>query len=219
MEAFEAGIICAFDLWDLLTIAIDMGWAGPPNVCADKKKALINEVMANFERGKEVYVDELEDFFQDRVMSDFNTMAEDGSCQWLARLCCTLYQDVVVKGDCTGLTKILAANKKKPVVQGEGGADSDCDYEDGEGDEEMKGDTLNGQMGNMTIMEEKSEEVPAEPEPPKIDEDGFETVTRTRKKKGRGRRNQQRKPQLQAKEEGVCEGATATVTETVTDTI
>lgn len=185
MKAFEAGVICGFELWDLLTISCDMGWAGSFDMCQTKKHNLIQDVLAKFNntKGKQVYADELEDMLTNRVLSDFNTMAEDGSVEWIAKLITTLYQDCMVKKDFTGLEKILAIKGQKPTIEGN---NSDDENNDTMADPE----SLESKMEGMTVAEEEeTQEVePEEPAAPLVDEDGFETVTRRGKKRGGRRR-------------------------------
>lgn len=192
-EAFRAGVECGCGLWDVMAIAIEMGWAGSPQTCKQKKDTLVMDVVNRFRGGQQVYSDEVEDLLQQRIMHDFNTMAEDGSCDWLSRLIVTLYDDCINKKDFTGLTKLVATLKSRPKTQVHGEESDDSEYSDGE--EEMHDaadcmESMNMQEGGEEHNQSQAQAPEPVPQPPQqqepmIDEDGFETVVR---RKGGGRR-------------------------------
>jgi len=104
--AFELGMRLAFERWEVLRIAIEMGWTRDG---IEKRDALCDAVIKMFiEQKGEVDPDELEDFLAQRVLDDFNTDAQDGSVERTAKLARVLWQDCQKK-DFTGLKKMVEA--------------------------------------------------------------------------------------------------------------
>jgi len=115
-QAFATGVWHALHLWDALQLAIDNDWAeGEDGEAAQEE--LYQELLAQFRSGKKVDQDNLEAILEETLLDVYHTEADDGSIEWLGKLLVTLWNDIMIKKDFTGLNKIMELAKGKAKTQ------------------------------------------------------------------------------------------------------
>ena len=125
--------------------------------------------------------------------TDFNTVCEDESTDEIGELLVNLWRQCG-EGDFTIVNKIISTESKRLEVIGqsrglERGDEMDSDDEN-EGLSMPRLDAIVEGTSGIDETDMETEELEsAEPEPPRIDPDGWETVTRNNKKGKGGKRN------------------------------
>eukprot|EP01116_Phalansterium_solitarium_P011805 TRINITY_DN275_c0_g2_i1.p1 TRINITY_DN275_c0_g2~~TRINITY_DN275_c0_g2_i1.p1 ORF type:complete len:194 (+),score=40.94 TRINITY_DN275_c0_g2_i1:64-645(+) len=161
---FDNCVRAVFSRWTVLCLAVEQGWGGRNS--AQKADDLLQSVVEMFASGERVYADELEDVLFDSIENDFNTTAEDGSVEQVARQLTTIWHKAS-QGDLTMLHSTLAANPQKgslASVHKHDPADDDSDEDDSSDDEDAPSPAP-AQPDTMDV----------EPTPT-VDPDGWETV-------------------------------------------
>ncbi|KAG0230708.1 hypothetical protein BGW41_002426 [Actinomortierella wolfii] len=181
--AFREGVEYLFHSWTALKLAVDGEWGGHES--AAKRDWFIDTIVDYFgENGKNIDTYDLEDILLQIMNDEFSIMLEDQSEQHIAKILEQLYRDCIHgKYD---LVETLKQDSQKGSgayhssrAKGRDDEDDDDDdsSDDGEGEEEEEG-------GSMDVDEsESSRPARREKTPPQIDEDGFEMVTKSRRRR------------------------------------
>lgn len=210
--AFDLGVEIAFSRWEVLTLAVN-NWAGSQG--QDKVDDFIDACVDWFLDEKDkLHWDEVSDWLAEVLLNDFHTDAQDGSCDWMGRLLCQLYLDVMTKQDFAGLKKMIRSKneidkamkrarqlgdaesktyqQKYEEQQIQDEDDDGDDISEGEENDEAKQHDDNDQkLDSLDINASSSSSSAAEPVEEKTAEqlqdeaDGWETVPKRGKGKGR----------------------------------
>lgn len=174
---FKEGLGSIFRQWTALELAVHHQWGGPSS--AERAAALQKEILDLFAGPDKIYKDDVTIVLEDFLETNFNTICEDGSPDELGDLLVTMYRQCG-EGDFTIATNALAREfvRHEMVSRSQG-------LEGGDAIDEDEEDEENGQGSAMeTVNEDEMEEEEEEEAPPRVDADGWETVT----KKGNGKR-------------------------------
>lgn len=176
-EAFKQGVQSIMRQWTALELAVHHGWGGLDS--ANKADMLIEDVIALFLGPQRVYKDDVTLLLEDIMETDFNTICEDESCDELGDLLCTMWRECGQnKFDLVNNALAREQSRNSALITSQG-VDHAGDELDSDDDEEIG---AAGDM-NMEMMEEAEQRAAAAA--PVIDEDGFETITKGRKGKGK----------------------------------
>lgn len=103
--AFEEGVEIAFSRWEALNIAVNNLGGGDGN---EKVEEFITTALEWFADEKDkICWDDVEGWLQEVLSEEFHIDAQDGSCEQMGRLMCTLYRDVYKLKDFSGLHKMI----------------------------------------------------------------------------------------------------------------
>jgi pre-rRNA-processing protein TSR2 len=183
IEAFKEGVGSVLRQWTALELAVFHQWGGSNS--KERAEALKNELVETFLGPEKVYKDDLSLILEDYLETEFSTICEDDSPDELGELLCTMWRQCL-DGNYAMVTDILAKEYMRHEVitrsQGLSAGDIDDGESDGEEGEGME-DALNEQTQTaLQKIQEENEMEEVEPEVPKIDADGWETVDRSHKK-------------------------------------
>jgi len=133
-----------------------------------------------------IYKDDISLVLEDYMETNFSTICEDGSPDELGDLLVTMYRQCG-EGDFTLAVNALAREyvRHEMVSRSQGLEGGDAMDED---DEEEGAGAAAMETVQEGEMEEEEEEEEEEEAPPRVDADGWETVTKTRTKKGGGKK-------------------------------
>lgn len=165
-NAFAKAARVLFRRWTALGLAVSQSWGG--NDSEQKAESLLEEVFQLFEeRGSAVTEQELGQLLLEAMEEDFNAQLEDGSAEQVAHELVMLHADCVNK-ELSRPQRIIAGDNNPSqvapgVAQSREEGQEDASMGDDEPAEEGRGDS-----GSMNE--------------PQVDEDGFQVVTRGRKK-------------------------------------
>ncbi|KAG0379391.1 hypothetical protein BGX24_000654, partial [Mortierella sp. AD032] len=173
--AFREGVQYLFHSWTALKLAVDGEWGGHDSL--DKRDWFVDTIVDYFsENGKNVDTFDLEDIMLQILNDEFSIMLEDKSEQHIAKVLEQLFLDCthgrydLVQTLKQDSQKISGAFKSSKAQKAEGDDDDDSSDDD------------EGEEGDMDVeMGEASESVKKEKAEPIIDEDGFETVVKSRR--------------------------------------
>ncbi len=177
VEKFSAAVRVVFGEWTALALAVENEWGG--HHTRERALALLQRVNDGLLASATVHRDELHDLLELAMMDDFNTDAEDESCDQVARILCTMHAEA--KAGSTAMADELlqrAAGKSTwvqtappPRARKDDSSDDGCssDGSDDEGSGAGGAMELDGADGARGRKE------------PEVDEDGFQMVqTRSR---------------------------------------
>ena len=169
---YLAAVRAVMSRWTLLRLAVDQGWSDGDG--AAQANQLVEDVCALVSpyAKKAPYVEDIEDLLFDTIESKFNSMAEDGSVEEIAKCLIALRNECAAGALANAKDAILKAQQQAPQL-------AQC-VSSGEPDENVDSDD---------DMDAAAPSAPAPPAPapkpePIVDEDGFTTVP----KKDRRRR-------------------------------
>ncbi|GJJ78454.1 pre-rRNA-processing protein TSR2 [Entomortierella parvispora] len=179
--AFREGVNYLFHSWTALKLAVDGEWGGHDS--AAKRDWFIDTIVDYFsENGKNVDTFDLEDILIQIMNDEFSILLEDKSEQHISKVLeqlfleCTQGRYDLVQTLKTDSQKISGAMKsakaKKEKLDGE---EDDEDSSDEEDDEDMDMDMDEGSSSSAPAPRKEKPE-------PIIDEDGFETVVKSRRR-------------------------------------
>lgn len=187
VDAFREGLGAVFRQWTALELAVYHQWGGPSS--KDRAVSLQEEILEMFLGPDKIYKDDISLILEDYLETEFNTICEDGSPDELGELFVTLWRQCC-EGDFTLVNNIMAKEtmRKDFIAQSQGLADGDID--DGASDGDPENEEMLNEMIDEAVQQElqKSEGDMAgqmeeeENTPPLVDPDGWETVTRGKKK-------------------------------------
>ncbi|KAF9976309.1 hypothetical protein BGZ73_008797 [Actinomortierella ambigua] len=174
--AFREGVEYLFHSWTALKLAVDGEWGGHES--AAKRDWFIDTIVDYFgENGSKIDTFDLEDILLQIMNDEFSIMLEDQSEQHIAKILERLYlecthgkYDLVqtLKQDSQKISGAYQSSRRK-------NADDDDDSSSDDDDDEEE------DSGSMDV-EEAGPSRREKPEP-QIDEDGFEMVTKGRRRR------------------------------------
>ncbi|KAF9160695.1 hypothetical protein DFQ26_005265 [Actinomortierella ambigua] len=181
--AFREGVEYLFHSWTALKLAVDGEWGGHDS--AEKRDWFIDTIVDYFgEKGKNIDTFDLEDILLQIMNDEFSIMLEDKSEQHIAKILeqlfleCTHGKYDLVQTLKQDSQKISGAYQSSRGKNGDGDDEEDDSSDDDDGEEDEEGGNMDvdeaGASGS-TPRREKAE--------PQIDEDGFETVTKGRRRR------------------------------------
>jgi pre-rRNA-processing protein TSR2 len=169
----EYAITLHLYLWPALALAVQHEFGGPSS--GEKREWLAAQV-CTFVLEDKMDADDIEEVLEQVMGDEFETVVEDGSIYDVARRCCAVREEVVVKGE-IGIVDVLKkewaqrGGKEVKVVKAE--------KEDAESESSDDDDDDEDQMDVDSEEKAPKEKVKTEPE---IDEDGFTTVVSRKKR-------------------------------------
>ncbi|RAL46050.1 hypothetical protein DM860_006204 [Cuscuta australis] len=188
---FQEGIFLVLSRWTSLQMAVTEEWGGPTS--RKKSEDLAVRIFSLFAQSKvTLYADDLEDFLDDFMISDFSAELDDGSIEEVAEKLMVMHGECA-EGNFKSINDLKATNLenssvsyKRQEVRGEGDDDSDSDsVVDGESD--LLGNESSGMavdsFEHQTCMDQR-EMMIDEPSTDITTEDGW-TVVSSRKRNGR----------------------------------
>ena len=186
LQQFKEGLRSVFRQWTALELAVFHQWGGASSV--DRADALVVDVLKMFEGPDKVYKDDIALVLEDYMETQFSTILEDNSPDELGDLLVTMWRQCG-EGDFTLVTNALAREYVRHEVvrrsQGlEGGDAIDSDDEGGDDGADTSAQLVAIAEGAMEMEDDDEEEEEAAP---KVDPDGWETVARGKKTKGKRR--------------------------------
>jgi len=107
--AFEDGVVIAFSRWEALHIGVNnMGGNGQEMI-----DGLVTTAVDWFlEEKTAIHWDDVEGWLSEVLADEFHVDAQDGSPEQMGRLLCTLYTDVFIKKDFTGLHRMMRSQSE-----------------------------------------------------------------------------------------------------------
>eukprot|EP01035_Chromulina_nebulosa_P017324 gene17324-22865_t len=187
-EMFSLGMNSIFRQWTALDLAIHHGWGGPSSL--NKVNDMFNEIFELFQGPERVYKDDVSLILEDYLETFFNTICEDGSPDEVGDILVNMWRKCC-DGDFTFVESIIKKeNNRTDVLKASQGLDNgDAIDSDDENDgipilEAISED--NNVMSNednnndMNVIDDEDNNKP--------NEEGWETVTRSKNKKTNKRR-------------------------------
>ncbi|KAG2176230.1 hypothetical protein INT43_005464 [Umbelopsis isabellina] len=171
--AFAEGLGYILKSWTALKLAVEQEWGGPDSI---EKREWMAETLVEYFGANAKKLDEfdVEDILVQIMSDEFHTDLEDGSAFAVSKHLISLFNQCI-HGDHSEVAKLrekFASRSQQPAGQSgnnEGDSDTDGDDDGSEGDDDAMG------------VEEAS--TSQEPQGPIIDEDGFELVTKGRRRR------------------------------------
>lgn len=209
LSAFELGVELAFHRWEVLTMAIEQGWAGAQDRSEVLRDEFIDATIDLFVDSKtKLHWDDVSDYLYEGLLNEFHVDAQDDSEIQLAKLLCQLYDDVMTQSNFEGLKRMYESrrivdqqqrvNRINATVNVE---ESDDDDEDGDEDDEkypsinqpsnpsnsqsssQSNSQSNNQSGEQDLSSGMSQLRVRESRQPEVDADGWTTVKTSKGKK------------------------------------
>mmetsp|Transcript_26601 Transcript_26601/g.39528 ORF Transcript_26601/g.39528 Transcript_26601/m.39528 type:complete len:182 (-) Transcript_26601:85-630(-) len=165
-EAFTQGLGSVFRQWTALELAVHNQWGGPNS--SEKANELLNQILKVFEDPRRMYKDEISMLIEDYVDAEFSMVCEDGSPDEIAELLLAMYREAR-EGNFTLVQNALNREQAR--------ADA---LSRSQGIE--RGDVIDEPIEECTQEEEQTI---IENHAPEVDEDGFQTVTKGRRRSPR----------------------------------
>lgn len=184
---FEHGVRLLFGRWTALQLAVANEWGGSSS--KQKAEELYEDVVGWFYAKKNHEMLDLEELLDEALQVEFNVQAEDDSPYQISRNLVNMHNQVA-RGDLS-YVQALEVNPN-PIVDairastglpgdnvegGEGNESSSSEDESGDEDDE-------GGMDVDGMDEEAPVAVPAQPQEPLVDEDGFQRAVGRRGRRG-----------------------------------
>ena len=176
-DAMLRAVPVVFGEWTCLKLAVENEWGGPNT--REKALELLRRVMDGLAAAAQVHKDEVEMLLDSALIDDFNLEAEDESPGQVAQVLCTLHaearaghtataQALLQRAAASGGRSWVDVAPPRAARQADDSSDDEgTDDEDGGGGDAM--DTDGGGGGGRRA-------------PPEVDEDGFQTVSRGRRR-------------------------------------
>ena len=179
-QIFLRSVRETFQTWPILRIARQQGFGGKQP--EEKVQWLCESVVQIFSDNVTVHADELEHFISEVLFNEFDTIAEDGSLPELAQRLCRYYGYCKLD-NCQPVLEALSkfeslASAHAPKVQK---VETLSDDEDEDGGFANNGQSDNGGHAVVT-MDDEAMETNVEDKQPKVDADGWEVVSRSKRK-------------------------------------
>jgi len=163
--------------WQILRIAKQQGFGGR-NV-NEKEDWLCTSVVQIFQDNDSVYPEELGDFISEALFNEFDTVVEDGSLDKICQTLCRYYSSCK-SGDSEqvvqSVRQMVAAATASSNVQ----VHKVENLSDDEDDD--KANTSENNLHAQIMQEPCDSAMDTDDKPPKVDEDGWEVVSRSKKK-------------------------------------
>ncbi|CAO3680675.1 unnamed protein product [Umbelopsis ramanniana] len=171
--AFTEGLTYVLRSWSALKLAVEQDWGGPDS---EEKRDWMAETLVEYFGANAKRLDEfdVEDILVQIMSDEFHTDLEDGSAYAVSKHLVSMFNQCI-HGDYSEVVKLrekLASRSHQSAGQS---ANNDEDSEDDDDDSE------GGDEDDAMDVEEPS--APQEPQGPVIDEDGFELVTKGRRRR------------------------------------
>lgn len=177
IEAFKEGVGSVLRQWTALELAVFHQWGGANS--KERADELVTELIQLFLSPEKVYKDDISLILEDYLESQFSTICEDGSPDELGELLCEMWRQCL-DGDFTLVHNALAREYVRHEVISQSQGLDNGDIDDDESDEEETADKQEGIiLDTIQEIEEEQEKMPL------VDEDGFQTVVRGKKSKGK----------------------------------
>lgn len=172
--AFTQVLQSIFRQWTALELAIFHQWGG--DTSGELAAHLLEEVKEFFYSSDEkIYKDDMSLLLEDFLESNFSTICEDGSPDELGELICTVYNQCGIGNFDLANDIISKERMRSSMVSRSVGVEDQGDAMDSD-DDDVEGD---GEAALEEAVAEALEEVP------RVDADGWETVSKRKKKNGK----------------------------------
>merc|ERR1712212_1113863 len=170
-QIFTKSVHQVLEHWPVLLIARQQGFGG--QYSKEKLQWLSDAVVQIFNDNDKVESDELEDFISEAIFNEFDTIADDGSLPGLSTQLCKYY-DLCRLGNCEQVMNdvnmmISVTSTNIPIKKVEHLSEDE--------DEDINSNSFVEKGTDMEVVGMETEE-----RQPKVDADGWEVVTRSRKK-------------------------------------
>ncbi|CAO3657875.1 unnamed protein product [Umbelopsis vinacea] len=177
--AFTEGLTYVLQSWSALKLAVEQEWGGPDSVA---KRDWMAETLVEYFGANAKKLDEfdVEDILVQIMSDEFHTDLEDGSAYAVSKHLVTMFNQCI-HGDHSEVARLrekAASRTYQPAGQSANNdEDSDSNDED-DGSEDAEDDAE-----DEDAMDVEETSAPPEPQGPIIDEDGFELVTKGRRRR------------------------------------
>ena len=180
---YEQAVRAVMARWTLLRLAVDQGWCDGDGAAA--ANGLVDDLVALVSPSarKAPHVEDVEDLLFDGIESKFNSQAEDGSVEEIAKLVMTLRNECAAGELGNALAAIARATQAPALAQcvSQGEPEENVDSDDDMDDAPPPAVAAVPAFGTVPAFGAPA--VPAAPRappaprpPPVVDEDGFTTV-------------------------------------------
>ncbi|KAI9287331.1 Pre-rRNA-processing protein TSR2-domain-containing protein [Umbelopsis sp. AD052] len=171
--AFTEGLHYVLRSWSALKLAVEQDWGGPDS---EEKREWMAETLVEYFGANAKRLDEfdVEDILVQIMSDEFHTDLEDGSAYAVAKHLVSMFNQCI-HGDFSEVAKLREKVASRSNQSAGQSANNDEDSEDDDDDSEA------GDEDDAMDVEEPS--APQEPQGPIIDEDGFELVTKGRRRR------------------------------------
>ncbi|KAF9896407.1 hypothetical protein BX616_007518 [Lobosporangium transversale] len=188
--AFREGVQYLFYSWTALKLAVDGEWGGHDS--EDKRDWFIDTIVDYFgQHGKNVDTFDLEDILVQIMNDEFSILLEDQSERHIAKVLEQLFQECThgkydlvqtLKQDSQKVSGALKDSKSQKQNQGDD--DDSSDDDDGDDNESNGGNNMDVEMEGESSSSTNTSGIQSRREKPEpiIDEDGFETVVKGRRR-------------------------------------
>lgn len=174
-HAFQSGLASMFRQWTVLELAVHNQWGGPSS--GHKAEDLQIEILDLFRSPEKIYKDDIALVLEDFLESQLNVVCEDGSPDEIGEIVCRMWRECCAD-DFSTVERTLNQERMRAGMMGQsvGMEGGDVVLSDDELETE---DVSAANMAAIAEGDEEGMEVEAVTREPVIDEDGFETVSRT----------------------------------------
>ncbi|GAB5587724.1 rRNA accumulation-related protein [Umbelopsis nana] len=172
--AFTEGLNYVLCSWSALKLAVDQEWGGPDSI---EKREWMAETLVDYFGANAKKLDEfdVEDILIQIMSDEFHTDLEDGSAYAVSKHLVTMFNQCI-HGDYSEVTKLrekVASRTQQPAGQA---ADNNEDSDSDDGD-------VGDEAEDEDAMDVEEPAAPPSPQGPIIDEDGFQLVTKGRRRR------------------------------------
>lgn len=190
-SAFREGLQSVFRQWTALELAIFHQWGGPSS--AERVEQLVAELMDMFLGPEKIYKDDVSLVLEDYMETHFNTMCDDGSPDEIGELLALMWRQC-----CTGNFELVSTTLGREFVRHETilkcqGVEASGDVLDSDDEDGMAGipEDIGAELTEATAEAVAADAAATEAETDgeatmTVDPDGWETVVRGTKAKGKG---------------------------------
>ena len=171
-DLFRRAATSIFHKWTAINLAIHNEWGG--RNAAARRDEMIEELFELMLGRESVYMDEVQDFLFAELDSRFLMVCEDGSVEDVSEILMSLHRSMG-RGELEPLLRVIEKNEGTAAVAVDACVGKE---EEGEGNEEGKQEQQQEQQEEpQPQQQEQKEEV--------VDPDGWQTVSRKKKKKSK----------------------------------
>ncbi|KAH8555420.1 Pre-rRNA-processing protein TSR2-domain-containing protein [Umbelopsis sp. PMI_123] len=174
--AFTEGLNYVLQSWSALKLAVQQEWGGPDS--AEKRDWMAETLIEYFgANAKKLDEFDIEDILVQIMSDEFHTDLEDGSAYAVSKHLVSMFNQCI-HGDYSEVTKLrekVASRSYQPAGQSANNNEDSDDDDDDDDENEVDGED--------DAMDVEEASAPQEPQGPIIDEDGFELVTKGRRRR------------------------------------
>jgi len=175
---FQEGLGSVFRQWTALELAVHHEWGGSQS--SQRANELMQEILDMFLGPERIYKDDITLVLEDFMETQLNTVCEDNSIEEISELLVLMWRECGQGNFNLVINALSREFQSHEILTRSQGIDNTGDMMDSDEEEEVT-------AGNEAVLQAITEEDAMDEEPPEplVDEDGFESVRRKGKGKGK----------------------------------